>query len=92
MFEAWKIYDVYINNFLRMSRTLKRNLTKLVYVREKKTPKLKIFISSLFDGKKSWNLKCKSKYGFSTVLCQKTVFFDFMQKMYSETLISFILL
>ena len=38
-------------------------------------------------GKKTLNLKCKFKYGFSTVLCKKTVFFDFKKKKrYSETL------
>ena len=35
-----------------MSHTLKSYLTKLVYVRKEKNPKLKIFISSLFQEKK----------------------------------------
>ena len=55
----------------------------------KKTPKLKIFISSLFHGKKSRNLKCKLKYRFSIALCKSIVFFDFQKKRYSETLSPF---
>ena len=42
-----------------MSHTLKSYLTKLVYVRKEKNPKLKIFISSLFQEKKKneiWNI------------------------------------
>ena len=35
-----------------MSNTIKRNLTKLVYVHKEKNPKLKIFISLLFQGEK----------------------------------------
>ena len=75
--EKFKDYDVYLINAFRMSHTLKRNLTKLVCVRKEKNPKLKIFISSLFQGKKSWNLKCKFKYGFSITLCKKTKKFFF---------------
>ena len=49
--------------------------------RKKKNLRLKIFISSLFHGKKSWNLMCKFKYGFSIALCKKkTAFFDFKKK------------
>ena len=65
-----------------MSHTLKRNLTKLVYVRKEKNPKLKIFISSLFQGKKSLNLKRKLQYDFSIALCKKIIFFDFKKKRY----------
>ena len=38
---------------------------------ERKNPKLKIFISSLSHGKKWRNLKCKFKYGFSTVISKR---------------------
>ena len=38
---------------IRMSHTLKRNLTKLVYVRKEKNPKLKTFTSLLFQEKTS---------------------------------------
>ena len=56
-------------------------LSKLVYVREENNPKLKIFTSSLLQGKKSKNLKCEFKYGFSMVLCKKkNSIFDFKQK------------
>ena len=78
--EKFKDYDVYLINAFRMSHTLKRNLTKLVCVRKEKNPKLKIFISSLFQGKKSWNLKCKFKYGFSIALCNKNNVFWFQEK------------
>ena len=37
--------------FLEESYIKKRNLTKLVYVRKEKKPKLEIFISLLFKGK-----------------------------------------
>ena len=77
--ENWKSfndYDVYLINVFRMSHTLKRNFARLVYVRKEKKPKLKIFISSLFQGKQSWKLKRKFKYGFFIALCKKT-FFDF---------------
>ena len=36
-----------------MSHTLKRVLTKLVYIQKEKNPKLKIFISLLFQEKKN---------------------------------------
>ena len=41
-----------------MSHSLKRNLTKCVHVLKEKKPELKIFISSLFQGKnnKIWNV------------------------------------
>ena len=67
-------------NVFRMSHTLKRNLTKLVNVRKKKTNKLKILIFSLFQGKKSWNLKCKLKYSSSIALCKKRNIFWFQEK------------
>ena len=54
-----------------MSHNLKRNFTRLIYVRKEKNSKLKIFISSLFQKKKSWNLKCIFKNAFSIVLCTK---------------------
>ena len=38
-------------NVFRMSHTLKRNLTKLVYVPKEKNPTPKISISLLFEGK-----------------------------------------
>ena len=53
--------DVYITVFLKLSHTLKRNLTKLVDVQKEKNTKLKIFISSLFQGKQSWNLISRKK-------------------------------
>ena len=62
---------------------------------KKKSPKRKISLSSSFHRKKSWKLRCKFKYGFTMVICKKRktkqnktkkVFFDFKQKMYSETL------
>ena len=40
----------------RISHTLKENLTKRVSVRKEKNSKIKIFISSLFQGKKSWGV------------------------------------
>ena len=51
--KSFKDYDVCTINFFRMGHTLERNLTKLVYVWKEKNPKLNIFISSLFQGKKS---------------------------------------
>ena len=56
--------------------------------RKQKNLKLKIFISSLFQGKKSWNLKRKFKYGFPIALCKKTKnnIFWFQEKKYSELL------
>ena len=47
---------------------------------KKKTQNLKSSYLCYFMEKKSWNLKCKFKDGFSIVLYKKTVFFDFMQK------------
>ena len=38
--------------------------------------------------KKSWNLKCKFRYGFSIVLCKKQYFLISCKKRYSETLIN----
>ena len=67
-------YDVYTINIFRLSHTLQRNSTKLVYVRNEQNSKLEIFMSSLFHGKKSWNLKCKFKYDFSIVSCEKKDF------------------
>ena len=73
-----------------MSHTLKRNLSKLICISKVKNRKFKIFISPLFQGKTSWYLKCKSKYGFSIALCKtKTISFNFNKKRYSETLIHF---
>ena len=63
-----------------MIHTLKRNLTKLVYVSEGKSPSFKIFISLLFQGKKWWNLKCKFKYDFSIALCEKNGYFSISRK------------
>ena len=64
-----------------MSHTLKSYLTKLVYVQKEKNPKLKIFISSLFqEKKKKWNLKYKFKYGFSIALCKKKQYFLISRK------------
>ena len=65
-----------------MSHTLKRNLTKLVYVQKEKNWKLKIFISSLFKKKNEeiWNVNSNMVY------VKKTIFFDFKKKRYSETL------
>ena len=65
-----------------MSHTLKRNLTKLVYVQKEKNRKLKIFISSLFKKKNEeiWNVNSNMVY------VKKTIFFDFKKKRYSETL------
>ena len=65
-----------------MSHILKRNQTRLIYVwKEKKNKtKLKIFISLLFLGKKSWNLKCKFKCGFSIVLYKINSVFWFHAK------------
>ena len=37
-------------------------------------------MSSLFHGKKSWNLKCNFKYGFSIVLCKKKKYFSIPRK------------
>ena len=51
--KSFKDYDVCTINFFRMGHTLERNLTKLVHVWKEKNPKLNIFISSLFQGKKS---------------------------------------
>ena len=48
--------------------------------RKNKTQNLKSSYLRYFMGKKSWNMKCEFKYGFSIVLCKKTVAFDFMQK------------
>ena len=48
-----KNYDVYLTSVFRMSYTLKRKLTKQVYVQKEKKPKLKIFLSSLFQRKNS---------------------------------------
>ena len=47
---------------------------------KKKTNKLKILIFSLFQGKKSWNLKCKLKYSPSIALCKKRNIFWFQEK------------
>ena len=63
----FKDFDVNIINCFSLSHTIKRNLTKLVYVRKEKnpnlkiftglcsertkTPKLRMFMSSLFHGK-----------------------------------------
>ena len=66
-----KNYDVYLTSVFRMSYTLKRKLTKQVYVQKEKKPKLKIFLSSLFQRKNSWTLKSKFKYGFSIAFCKK---------------------
>ena len=49
---SFKDYEEYIIILFRLSHTLHRNLTELVYVRIEKNSKLKIFISSLFPGKK----------------------------------------
>ena len=58
-------------NVFRISHALMRNLTGLCS--ERKNRELKIFISLSFHGKKSWNLKCKLKYGFSVE--KKAIFF-----------------
>ena len=49
-------------------------------VSERKSPKIKIFISSLFHGQKSLDLKCKFKYSFSIVLCKRNIIFRFQEK------------
>ena len=85
----WKYFkynNVYLTDAFSKSYNLKTNLTELVYVRKEKNPKIKIFIPSLFQGEKLWNLKCKFKYGFSIALYKKTRFFDFKRKRYSEIL------
>ena len=76
-------------NVFRISHTLMRNLTGLCS--ERKNRELKIFISLSFQGKKSWNLKCKFKYGFSIEKKQyffiwrkeKKVFWDLKEFSYS---------
>ena len=56
-----------------------------------KNPQLKIFISLLFQGKKSWNLQCKFKYGFSIALCQKQYFWCQGKKVFWDLDITFAL-
>ena len=46
-----KNYDVYLTSVFRMSYTLKRKLTKQVYVQKEKKPKLKIFYLRYFKEK-----------------------------------------
>ena len=47
-----------------MSHTLKRNLAKLVYIQKEKNLKLKIFLSSLFQGKNHEILNVNSNIVF----------------------------
>ena len=63
----------------------------LCYVWREKNPQLKIFISLLFQGKKSWNLQCKFKYGFSIALCQKQYFWCQGKKVFWDLDITFAL-
>ena len=86
---SYEFYEISKNTFFYRTPlgdcffTLNRNLTTLLYVRKEKNPKLKIFISSLFQGK---SFVCKFKYGFAITLCTKAIFFDFKKKSYFETL------
>ena len=60
--------------FMSRKKGYSEILSKLVYVREEKRSSYLRY----FKEKKSWNFKCKF---------QKTVFFDFKKKRFSETLI-----
>ena len=60
--KSFKDYDVYLINVFRMSHTLKRNLTKLVYVRKEKTLNLKSSYVCYFMEKISQILKCKHDF------------------------------
>ena len=72
--------------FLEESYIKKRNLTKLVYVRKEKKPKLEIFISLLFKGKNHKIGNANSNIAFPQLHVKKTIFFDFNKRRYSETL------
>ena len=78
----WRLVNVF-----RMSHTLRRNLTKLIYVWKEKNPKLKIFISLLIQGKNHeiWNIHSNVVFTLPYV---KNIFFVFKKKRYSETLIN----
>ena len=61
-------YDVYVIDLLDESYFKEKLNWNGFILQKKKTLNLKIFISSLFHGKNSWNFTCKFKYSFPIVL------------------------
>ena len=87
---SFKDHDVYINNFFKNESYFKEKLNQSGLCSERKNPKIKNLHIFVILWKKSWNLKCKFKYGFSIVLCEKKSYFLIScRKRYSETLNTF---